>query len=407
MLVIHLIFDLANTLVQPAESHLTNTRRQFSHQRPKQPPISKPFHIDSRPVIEDSEDELSDILSEDVENYRQDVDEIRIIRCICGATERQQSHTDLAQESPSSGCIQCQICCVWQHVICVQDSWDGRATPEDYLCELCKPKANKNIYDRRLSSHTVDEDSSGRIEQTPELVSVALTARSEQPTSTICSPIAREESTTGLDTTLGNAKEKIDNLEEELLELKLELSDRDAAVIALERQIALMRAAQKLRDEQSESPIEHLIERYLTMEKNMLANRKLREDGSKFTTLVSTSREWFGSTKVEEGFCDVYSQSRQTLCRRDNESVPFVPDLVKNEDLRKLVSKCLAICTESPKQLQEAICKLARFSPEVVVRSLITSALAEWVFDTDFPKFDNGSSEVLKSYRELLVTQGE
>jgi hypothetical protein len=248
----------------------------------------------------------------------------------------------------------------------------------------------------------VDEETIAPLEQAAELISVIPTACNDRPESAIFLSTAAEES----DTRFSNAKEKINDLEEEMLELKRDLSDRDTAIIALERQIASLRAAQKVRDEQSGLPIEKMIHRYFNKEKRLLAELKIREDGSKFTSLTSNSREWFGSTKLDEGFCDVYSQSRQTLCRHDTETMPFVPALVKHDDLRKLISRCLATSAEAPEHLQEGMHRLSGFSLEAVVRSLITSALAEWVFDTDFPNFENHSSEVLTKYRELLATQG-
>ena len=362
-----------------------------------------PSHIDPSPVVEDSDSELSDLRSEDVEDHQPDGDKTRKIRCICGATATEESLIGLIDEFAKTRYIQCRICSVWQHMLCVRCDW--HATPEHYICEICEPKANEKE-DRRLSSHTVGEDSSEWVELNPQIVSVASTTLSERPAST--SPTASKGSTTGIiDVRLRNAKEKISDLEQELLESKLDLSFRDKEVSALKRQIVCLRAAQKMRDEQSGCPIEQSIEHNLTLERKLIADLNIREENTKFTRLTSTSREWFGTTKVKEGFVDIYSQSRQSLWRHDSDSVPFVPDLAKHGDLGRLVSRCSAIPTEYPKKLQEAMCKLARLAPEAVVRSLITSALAEWVFDTDFPKFDDCSSELLRRYRELLATQGE
>jgi hypothetical protein len=353
--------------------------------------------------VEDSEDDLSEILTEDLEHYGERKEEIR---CICGATEENHVPEGLTEEDKCVEWIQCTGCNVWQHKLCVKTSFDGDTSPDDYFCELCKPSAHKSERDRRLSSHTVEEASTGPIEQTPGSVSAEPGARTERTTLTPHSSLPVENSTSATDTKLENAREKIKELEEELMELKLDFSVSEGSVAALERQLSSLRAAQKRRDEQSGFPVEELIERNLNVEKRLLAAGKVREEATKFTSLVATSREWFGTTKVDEGFYDVYGQSRQTLCRRDNDTVPFVPSLLKYEGLRNLVGRCLGISLKDPERAQEAMCKFSMFSPEAVVRSLINSALAQWVFETDFPQFDDSSSLVLSKYRELLITQG-
>lgn len=320
---------------------------------------------------------------------------------ICGATEPDK------ERDSTVNWIKCDSCHVRQHANCFQNSLNGPTIPDKRFCQGCKPTAKIHSRNSRSSSQTVDQQSTEPFEPNPELGSVAPTARHEQITFTISSPAVVEPSETGIDVQLRNAIEKIDDLEEERLDLKLDLSYRDAEIKSLKREIASLRDSQRERDELSGVPIEQLMERTLNLEKKLLANLKAREHGAKFTTLTTSSREWFGSTKVDEGFCDTHSQSRQTLCRQENETVPFVPDLDKQDDLRSLVCRCLTISAETPKELKEATRKLFRLSSEVVVRSLITSALAEWVFDTDFPKFDDGSSDVLEKYRELLVMQGE
>lgn len=290
-------------------------------------------------------------------------------------------------------------------VACDKDSWDGHIIPEDR--DLCKRNVDKGRSDRRLSSHTVDEFSTRNTKQTPHNVSVESTTQPEEPDSVVGCFIAADGSTLDLDTQLGNAKYKIKEMEEEVFECKLDLTAHDAEVTVLQKQVSSLRAAQSLRDEKSGVPVEELIERNLNLEKKLFAQLKMREDGSKFTSLSARSREWFGTTKVDEGFLDIYGKSRQTLCRRENETVPFVPALVEHDDLRQLVSKCLAIPTEaSPEQLQQGMLRLSKLSAEAAVRSLITSATADWVFATGFPNFDDHPSRTLDKYRELLLTQG-
>lgn len=72
--------------------------------------------------------ESSDLLF----NSREDVDEMEVIRCVCGTTH---DHGVM---------IQCDRCFVWQHCVCVglPDSAGGLEAADDrrYLCEVCEPR---------------------------------------------------------------------------------------------------------------------------------------------------------------------------------------------------------------------------------------------------------------------------
>jgi hypothetical protein len=257
-----------------------------------------------------------------------------------------------------------------------------------------------------LSSQTAGKASAEPILHTSNNVSVEPAACEELSPSILHSSINAKESPSRIDTRLENARDKIRDLDEDLQVARADIREREENVASLEREVLSLQAARKKRDEQSEFPIEESIERNLKLEKRLLADLKMREEGNKFTTLSGASREWFGTTKMDEGFCDVYGESRQALCRHDNETIPFIPSLDGHEDLRRLVTKCFSLSNGVSKHSQDAMSKLSTFSPEAIVRALITCALAEWVFETDFPKFDDGQSEVLTKYRELLVKQG-
>lgn len=355
------------------------------------------------PVVEDSDDELSDILSEDLEDYGA---QNKVVRCTCGAVEECQLPPGLAEEEAICDWVECTSCKAWQHQLCVKDSLGSDTIPEDYSCERCKVNIHRNKRDRRVSSYTVDESSVELTVHESKSVPVESIPRQEPPQPSTLSSIAVEISTSAIGTQLESARDKIEELEEDLLDLKQELSDRDASVADLRKEMSSLREAQKQRDGQAGCPIEELMEQNVKLGNRLKADLLIRDEGSKFINLTAKSREWFGSTKIDRGFEDVYGQSRQTFCRCENETVPFIPFLAKYEDLRKLVSKCLKLSTEDATQLQEAISQLSKLSPEAVVRALITSALAEWVFETDFPRFDDGPSEILSKYRELLATQG-
>ena len=354
-------------------------------------------------VVEDSEDDLSDIPSEAVGDYRYDE---AVLKQPYGPAEHGFSPKTLEGEDTSVHRIACESCGAPQDLIRNEIGRAGQATYQEIPYELCESKTSSGLNDRRHSSYTVDEQSYVQIEGSSELDSEDPIASNDQLNFTRCQPPASEISRIGTEAQLRSAKQKIDDLEEELLELKADMEDQDAAVIVLQREVAFLRAAQRVRDEQSGFPVEELIEQYLNQQERMLADLKIREDGTRFTSLIAKSQEWFGNAKVDEGFHDVYSQSRQALCRSDYETVPFVPALVDHDELLTLVGKCSAISLEARDQLQERMCTLSGLTPGAVIRSLITAALAEWVFDTNFPKFDECSSEMLTKYRELLAMQG-
>jgi len=59
----------------------------------------------------------------------------------------------------------------------------------------------------------------------------------------------------------------------------------------------------------------------------------------------------------------------------------------------------------SSEALVEFGSKLSLLDPKAVVRSLASSCLQLWVFQTDFPDFEEGSSKILETYRKLLLKQ--
>jgi len=55
--------------------------------------------------------------------------------------------------------------------------------------------------------------------------------------------------------------------------------------------------------------------------------------------------------------------------------------------------------------LQEAVTTFGS-EPEVIVHTLLSAALREWVFRSDFPNFDSSSSSLLRAYRKIVKTHG-
>lgn len=275
-----------------------------------------------------------------------------------------------------------------------------------YFCERCEPQGSSSIAGNNLSTKFVSSRSAtGPIEE----------RRSNETSETedAPSPIAALEAAEAVETNatagprLVTAQERISDLEGEAWQLKLELEVRDTTITGLQREVSCLREAQKQRDSQAGIPLEKLMTENLDLQKTLRANLSARQDGAKFAKLTNTSREWFGNIKTNDGFYDIYSESQQILCQRDCENWEFQPSIIQHTKLQKLVSKSLAVELNTHSQAEEAMRELLKFTPDTVVRALATSALLQWVFETDFPRFDEGPSEILEEYRSLLGSQGD
>ena len=130
-----------------------------------------------------------------------------------------------------------------------------------------------------------------------------------------------------------------------------------------------------------------------------------------FTKYIASSEIFFGEdnggTNVVRGFRHIYSASKQIL-RRYEGSPPATAQLSDQyQDLRLLVCRGLGVDLDEAFNIDKSVLDVSRLSLQAVGRASVTSAFGEWVFETDFPTFEDESSKVLWKYREHLAKQGK
>jgi hypothetical protein len=276
-----------------------------------------------------------------------------IIRCVCGATE----------EVEGDEWIKCDDCKVWQHTQCVK-----------HLCEQCGPRSI-------LCKAKVDIDMCTR--------NVAIQTNGDA-----------NPNLDGALTEIQSLTERLAEKEDELKQLQFVLRNR-------KKDISILISAKEERDKKVGWPVEEHFGELIKKIHTLNTELNSRSTTGTFTRLLSTSRdrlgESLGETKVVTGFRDAYARSQQTLTRHNAEKLPFVPSLGEYETLRSLVLKLYGSDLAPNDQMQQ----LSTLNPQAVIRALITSALHEWVFGSDFPPSGQELSPTLAKYRELLGKQGE
>jgi hypothetical protein len=171
--------------------------------------------------------------------------------------------------------------------------------------------------------------------------------------------------------------------------------------------VAELQSAQKQRIDNKEAQLEALIlskDQYIKQKRKEL---KDRETLGTFTRLLPTSREWFAKINMKSGFLEIYAESKQVLYHHNSRRPFYIPSFSQNETLRLLCCKGLGLDPDTIRvPLEHVRLNLLKLSPQAITRALITSALREWVFQTDFPRLDEVPSELLMKYREHLLAQG-
>lgn len=83
------------------------------------------------------------------------------------------------------------------------------------------------------------------------------------------------------------------------------------------------------------------------------------------------------------------------------------PSLEGHDDLYSLVSESWK--ATNPTQTANAMTNLPKFTHQEALRTLTSSAMILWIFQTDFPNFageSGGANDLLRRYRECLLQTG-
>ena len=346
---------------------------------PETPPPLRELHQSPRAretrsstIIQDSEDCISDTLDVQLDGCSSS----REPSIPFGPLGTEDSDTCLSPDStPNSlhaatvaihrgtnNLAECKQCNLFRPVGCLQ-----------YFCQECIESGRQNIAGPETPNGTSQVDSST---ETDEYI----------------------------DPRLQSAVLKISELQESLLVRERELEESEKNVQELDREIHYLNMAQKHRDEQHGTSVEEVLVKQLKQVHNLRNNLQARHRWGTFTTLLPASRFQGTTTKVENGFEDAYHNCHMIFRRLDIKQLPYIPQLHSHESLAGLIRRATGARQDPVLQHQDQ--DLSSVDPAALLRSLSTAALQEWVFESDFPNFEDDSSITLAAYRDLLANQG-
>lgn len=334
----------------------------------------------SSTIIKDSEDDISDALDgqPDGLNYNRETsipfgplgtedsttsllpnsnkddgcDEERIL-CTCGVNE--------VVRGDENELIECSQCKISQHTGCVK-----------YFCQECT-EAKGTLAERLTRSISSQIDSST---ETDELI----------------------------DPRLQSAIIKIQELQENLMDKERELQESQQFVEDLNRDVHYLNMAKKQRDEQHGSSIEERMFKQQKQVHSLLNELQARSRLGTFTKLTRTSNHQGTSTDLKVALKEAYHNSHMIFRNLEIKGFPFIPQLQMHDRLLGLAQRVAGSRLDSlPQPTDRALLSI---DPVALLRSLTVAALQDWVFETDFPNFEDNLSITLEGYRDLLASQG-
>jgi hypothetical protein len=335
----------SSTLVRDSDGDVSDTADE-------RPDVHRPIHEISTPLSRLETSHFDNLILED--SRKDELCRDKPIRCVCEVTE--------VVPDSGKGMIECNQCKVWQHTECAK-----------YLCHQCSGCAQQKAAEpvtRHIGSQTnfsteTDEASDPRLQ---------------------------------------SAIIRIEELQESLVDSEKELQESLKVVKELNRDIHQLDIARKQRDEQYGGPIEEQMVKQQKQVYDLRNELQARQRLGTFTILSRSSRHQGAATEIKSGFEDTYNNSSQIFQCLDIDVFPFIPQLDQNESLLGLTERLCGLRTDGFITSKE---ELSKFDPTVLLRALTTAALQEWVFESDFPKFDSESSITLAVYRNLLANQGK
>jgi hypothetical protein len=174
-------------------------------------------------------------------------------------------------------------------------------------------------------------------------------------------------------------------------------------VEALNRDIHYLKMAQNQGDEEHGSSTELLVKQKKQIH-NLLNDLKARRRLGTFTALPAASRSHGPTRDIKAGFVEACHSSHMIFLQLEVKQLACIPQLHLHENLLGLARRIAGSRHLPALQLQDGTFWNAE--PVVLLRSLSTAALQEWVFEADFPNFEDESSITLAAYRNILANQG-
>lgn len=194
-------------------------------------------------------------------------------------------------------------------------------------------------------------------------------------------------------------------LRHQLNQKQSQLQQEEDKTKKLQVQKGILQSAQRERDFRNGEPVEQLIglkDQYIDKLKGLLEDR---EKLGSFTKSFQRSSSKQLKLPLDEDFKDIYSQCQHIPCQYDNERAFFVPVLDLYDDLRILVCRGLGIDPNDNVQADKVNVDFSKLTAQAIVRAVTTSALREWVFESDYPCL-HSKSKLLVEYRESVANLG-
>jgi len=205
---------------------------------------------------------------------------------------------------------------------------------------------------------------------------------------------------------LQSAHSKIAILEEQLREKEDALKMENEALKAKEQEVSFVNAAARKRDSFLSWPMEKVIADHLKEIKKLNLQLNNRSSWGTFTNLKSTSGDRFSTRHADDCFQALYAQAEDIPLYHDSDTKLLTPPLEQHAALKRLVHRILRENNVDLVQEKSAFAKILLLAPRAFIRSLTNAALQDWVFETDFPLFDDERSIILRNYRIALLEQG-
>lgn len=208
------------------------------------------------------------------------------------------------------------------------------------------------------------------------------------------------------DNQLKEAMWTIEELQDKLNKSESMLREKERLIIQKQRQIDLLRLAKKQRDRNSGGAYEQLIE-----EKDQQIQTLARRLGDRETlgsfTKTRASLERFEKESVTYNFREAHFAAQEFTGRHSLSEEFSIPDLERYPELKRLICNALGIDQNAripnTAHIETALSEL---TPQAILRAVSSSALTKWVYETEYPAMDSGSSKLLEAYRRQLLTQG-
>jgi hypothetical protein len=137
----------------------------------------------------------------------------------------------------------------------------------------------------------------------------------------------------------------------------------------------------------------------------LISDRKDRGSFGTFTKLQDI-KNLTDSVDVSKELAELQYLIKQASFPYDGEHLTKLSRLQPNEKLIQLLQKSL--CPRGSREETKSWADLlSDIPPRAMIRALMTSAVALWVFDTDFPSLMPMESLLLRKYQSHLNTQGK